>query len=111
MFFPAGTIRILPATKTLWHYSGFYCCLKYKSPIAIIGNRDGNALHLEEHKGGSICTNCKPAAFFDGVQKNDTISGIWITVDSTRSLPFSVVKKRLDKKIIFALASRRNVGT
>ena len=79
---------------------GFYEYDKYKGMLSLIGTTQDGNWKFEEHKG-SICTNCKPNGYFDGHQIGDTVTGFWLSGDSSKRVPFRIEKQPLSKRTVF----------
>jgi len=85
------------------HKNGVYAYYfydKYKKDIALVGTMLDGRWRFEEY-GGSVCINCKPNGYFDGSIKDDTVSGFWISADSSKRFPLRIENAPLQKKTVF----------
>lgn len=78
---------------------GYYQYDKYKGELSLIGTIQDGTWKLEEHKG-SVCTNCKPNGYLEGQQAGDTVTGFWISADSSKRVPFRIEKHVLSRRAV-----------
>lgn len=84
------------------HKNGVYAYYfydKYKKDIALVGTMLDGRLRFDEYSG-SVCTNCKPNGYFDGIIKDDTVTGFWFSADSSKRIPFRIEKKFLQRETV-----------
>jgi len=79
---------------------GYYFYEKYRNTIAWVGKITDSAWDIEEHVG-SICINCKPNGYIQGIPTGDTVTGFWYSADKSKKQPFRIVKFPITKKDIF----------
>jgi hypothetical protein len=84
--------------------SGYYFYDKNKAILSLIGTTMDGRWKFEEHNG-SICTKYKPNGYLDGYLAGDTVSGIWVSADSSKHLPFLIKKTPFLKRTVFGWLS------
>ena len=99
-YIPSSDAEAKFYTKHKNAVQGYYLYDKYKTMLSLIGTTLDGRWKFEEHQG-SICTNCRPNGYFDGLLTGDTVSGFWVSADSSKRLPFRIEKAPLLKRTIF----------